>query len=67
VWVGPFADGDLFRESGNETVRSIVELCGLDSDARVLEVGCGCGRVAAALLLTSQKKLVTMASTSPRR
>src|SRR5262249_38055160 len=49
VWVGPFADGDLFRESGNETVRSIVELCGLDSDARVLEVGCGCGRVAAAL------------------
>ena len=49
VWVGPFADGDLFRESGNETVCSIVELCGLDSDARVLEVGCGCGRVAAAL------------------
>ena len=49
VWVGPFADSDLFRESGKETVRSIVELCGLKSDARVLDVGCGCGRVAAAL------------------
>lgn len=49
MWVGPFADADLFRESGRETVRSIVSLCGLRSDARVLEIGCGCGRVAAAL------------------
>ena len=49
VWVGPFADADLFRESGLETVRSIISLCGLKSDARVLEIGCGCGRVAAAL------------------
>jgi SAM-dependent methyltransferase len=49
VWVGPFADADLFRESGQETVRSIISLCGLKSDARVLEIGCGCGRVAAAL------------------
>ena len=49
MWVGPFADRDLFRESGKETVRSIVSLCGLKSDARVLEIGCGCGRVAAAL------------------
>jgi SAM-dependent methyltransferase len=49
VWVGPFVDADLFRESGQETVRSITALCGLKSDARVLEIGCGCGRVAAAL------------------
>ena len=28
---------------------SIVELCGLKPDARVLEVGCGCGRIATAL------------------
>jgi SAM-dependent methyltransferase len=49
VWVGPFADAELFRESGRETVRSIISLCDLKSDARVLEIGCGCGRVAAAL------------------
>lgn len=49
VWVGPFADADLFRDSGEETVRSIIALCGLKPDARVLEIGCGCGRVAAAL------------------
>lgn len=49
VWVGPFADATLFRTSGEETVRSIIALCGLAPDARVLEVGCGCGRVAAAL------------------
>lgn len=49
VWVGPFADADLFRVSGRETVRSIISLCGLKPDARVLEIGCGCGRVAAAL------------------
>src|SRR5215471_15421480 len=49
VWVGPFADADLFSESGQETVRSILSLCDLMSDARVLEIGCGCGRVAAAL------------------
>jgi SAM-dependent methyltransferase len=49
VWVGPFADAELFRESGRETVRSIVSLYDLKSDARVLEIGCGCGRVAAAL------------------
>ena len=49
VWVGPFADADLFRESGEETVRSIISLCGLKSNARVVDIGCGCGRVAAAL------------------
>jgi SAM-dependent methyltransferase len=49
VWVGPFADAELFRESGRETVRSIISLCDLKPDARVLEIGCGCGRVAAAL------------------
>src|SRR5262249_35046667 len=49
VWVGPFGDADLFRESGRDTVRSIISLCGFGSDARVLEIGCGCGRVAAAL------------------
>jgi len=49
LWVGPFSDADLFTESGREMVRSVSALCGLKPDARVLEVGCGCGRIAAAL------------------
>jgi SAM-dependent methyltransferase len=49
VWVGPFADAELFRNSGEETVHAINELCGLKPDAHVLEIGCGCGRIAAAL------------------
>jgi SAM-dependent methyltransferase len=49
VWVGPFADAELFRDSGKRNVQSIIALCGLKPDARVLEVGCGCGRIAAAL------------------
>jgi hypothetical protein len=47
VWIGPFADADLFRESGQEIVRSIISLCGLKADVRALEIDCGCGRVAA--------------------
>jgi len=49
VWVGPFSDADVFTESGKEMVHSIIALCELNPDARVLEVGCGCGRIAAAL------------------
>ena len=49
VWVGPFSNADVFTESGKETVHSIIAHCELNPDARVLEVGCGCGRIAAAL------------------
>jgi ubiquinone/menaquinone biosynthesis C-methylase UbiE len=49
AWVGPFADADLFRHTGERQVQSIVELCGLKPDVRILEVGCGCGRLALAL------------------
>jgi ubiquinone/menaquinone biosynthesis C-methylase UbiE len=47
--VGPFADAELFRESGERMLRTLVDLCGLGSDEHVLEVGCGCGRLALAL------------------
>jgi SAM-dependent methyltransferase len=49
LWVGPFADAALFRESGERMVQTVVDLCGLTPDGHVLEVGCGCGRLALAL------------------
>jgi SAM-dependent methyltransferase len=50
VMVGPFADDNLFRASGEQMVDEIAALCGLRSDHRVLEIGCGCGRLARALV-----------------
>jgi len=49
VRVGPFSDAPLFERSGNDMVAEIVQLCDLQPDAVVLEVGCGCGRLARAL------------------
>jgi SAM-dependent methyltransferase len=49
VWVEPFSEPDLFERSGEEMARSIVALCHLSPSSRVLEVGCGCGRLARAL------------------
>ena len=49
VWVGPFGDAELYRASGNSNLQSIIELCGLKPHAQVLEVGCGCRRIATAL------------------
>ena len=49
ILVGPFSDAELFVRSGDKMVSDIVELCGLAPDAKVLDVGCGCGRLARAL------------------
>jgi len=48
VTVGPFSDGGVFARSGEEMVSDIVALCDIAADATVLEVGCGCGRLARA-------------------
>ena len=50
LWVGPFADPERFRRSGHQTVSQLKKLCGLENDFRVLDVGCGCGRVALSLI-----------------
>jgi SAM-dependent methyltransferase len=47
--VGPFTDAELFIRSGEEMVAEIVSSCGLSPDAWVLDVGCGCGRLARAV------------------
>src|SRR5215471_8692344 len=48
IWVGPFSDAELFVRSGEQTLNEIVDLCGLPADSRVLEIGCGCGRLSRA-------------------
>ena len=47
--VGPFSDPDVFLQSGRETVQLVRRLVELQPHERVIEVGCGCGRVAIAL------------------
>jgi protein-L-isoaspartate O-methyltransferase len=49
VWVGPFADAAAFIIRGARLVNDISKLCRLKLTDRVLEVGCGCGRLARAL------------------
>jgi SAM-dependent methyltransferase len=49
IWIGPFSDAELFARTGEEMAAEIVTLCGLAPDARVLDVGCGCGRLSRAL------------------
>jgi SAM-dependent methyltransferase len=48
VWVGPFSNPILFERSGEEMARNIIRLCHLYPSSRILEVGCGCGRLARA-------------------
>lgn len=49
ILVGPFSDAALFARSGDAMVADVVSLCGLATHAKVLDVGCGCGRMARAL------------------
>jgi SAM-dependent methyltransferase len=49
ILVGPFSDVELFVRSADRMVADVVSLCGLTGDAQVLDVGCGCGRLARAL------------------
>ena len=49
ILVGPFSDSALFERGGDEQAADIAALCGVAPDAQVLDVGCGCGRLARAL------------------
>jgi len=49
IGVGPFKNPQLYRTSGKEMVRRLIDLCGLRPSEHILDIGCGCGRVAAGL------------------
>jgi SAM-dependent methyltransferase len=47
--IGPFLDPRLFTFAGERNVEGFRDLAGLATDAKFLDIGCGCGRVASAL------------------
>jgi ubiquinone/menaquinone biosynthesis C-methylase UbiE len=47
--IGPFLDPRLFKFAGEENVAAFRELAGLRPDAKFLDIGCGCGRIAGVL------------------
>lgn len=46
--IGPFLDARLYTLSAERNLSALTELCDLQSTAHVLDIGCGCGRMAAA-------------------
>ena len=44
--LGPFEDPEVFLQSGRETMDLARRLIGLQPADRVLDIGCGCGRIA---------------------
>jgi SAM-dependent methyltransferase len=56
LWVGPFESEREFIDSGRATIRMMLELSALRPNDAVLDVGCGCGRLALPLtdLLSSE-------------
>lgn len=45
--VGPFDDARHYREVASSVFRHFVDECGLKSNEDVLDIGCGCGQMAA--------------------
>ena len=46
AWLTSQAGPGSFTEIGRRWARSLIELCGLEPDERVLDLGCGAGRLA---------------------
>jgi len=50
VWVGPFKDEQEYLLSGQRMFGTLVNRYGLSVDDQVLDLGCGCGRIAGHIL-----------------
>ncbi len=48
--IGPFEDPEKFLASGRETIRLAVDIACLRPSHSILDVGCGCGRIALPLM-----------------
>src|SRR6266571_3339160 len=46
--IGPFLDPRLYRLSAKQNLSALSELCHVQPTSHVLDIGCGCGRMAAA-------------------
>lgn len=46
TWVGPFQDRRLYFEAGKHEAQRFIELSEMRSSHHVLDMGCGCGKVA---------------------
>jgi SAM-dependent methyltransferase len=47
-----YREDDFYVRSGEATVRLLDKLCGITEEARVLDIGCGCGRLLTGILST---------------
>jgi cyclopropane fatty-acyl-phospholipid synthase-like methyltransferase len=45
VWVGPFEDKELYLGTGRREFDFIMKHCDLKRDDKILDIGCGCGRI----------------------
>lgn len=45
-WVGPFDDKELYFNMGEEQSKKIIDWLSIEPEHKILDIGCGCGRIA---------------------
>jgi ubiquinone/menaquinone biosynthesis C-methylase UbiE len=50
TWVGPFEDKQNYLDTGRMEAARLIELCSLDPQQHIVDLGCGCGRMAIHIL-----------------
>ena len=46
TWVGPFNDKEYYFNLGKEQAEKIIKWMSIKPDDKILDLGCGCGRIA---------------------
>lgn len=46
TWVGPFPDKEIYLRIGKNQAEKFIQLTGAKKNSRILDLGCGCGRLA---------------------